>query len=205
MDVLKILKENRDEILYSELEMLEVALHTGEYTEAQISEAESILNQLRNELSPKKTEAPAETPLVQPVPPMPNPANPPDQLTLIKKQLSILRLTDNSKQAFRKFVQTTPAIDVAFLAGHLDIFQDYELDELLSFRQLGENLLEQYWSILNKTVIAKCQLFSEDFFIKHFADLPATAVLKNGVNPWRKKKDRSPKLTMFLKLKGVTI
>ena len=41
--------------------------------------------------------------------------------------------------------------------------------------------------------------------MKHFNDLNYNTVLQKGVNEWRKKANRSNKLDVFLRLKGVTI
>ena len=53
--------------------------------------------------------------------------------------------------------------------------------------------------------IARYQLFSEGFFMKHYAQLDVNIVLGHGKNEWRKKENRSKQLDVFLRLKGVKI
>ena len=58
---------------------------------------------------------------------------------------------------------------------------------------------------LDAEKIARYQLFSEKFFIKHFSQLDAEIVLTKGKNDWRKKENRSAQLDVFLRLKGIKI
>ena len=54
--------------------------------------------------------------------------------------------------------------------------------------------MEKYFSSLNAEKIARYQLFSEKFFIKHFSQFDAEIVLTKGKNEWRKKEKRSAQL-----------
>ena len=72
-------------------------------------------------------------------------------------------------------------------------------------KQLGEPFLEKYFGALDHDKIARYQLFSEAFFMKHYAQMDATIVLQHGKNEWRKKENRSKQLDVFLRLKGVKI
>lgn len=94
---------------------------------------------------------------------------------------------------------------VEYFEKNIKNFEQTEIDEILKQIQFEESFLEMNYSILNKSVIGKYQKFSEEFFMKHFNDFAVSTVLKSGVNEWRYKKNRSSKLTVFLKLKGVTI
>ena len=57
----------------------------------------------------------------------------------------------------------------------------------------------------DKEKIARYQIFSESFFMKHYAQMDATVVLTKGKNEWRKKEKRSKQLDVFLRLKGVKV
>ena len=70
-------------------------------------------------------------------------------------------------------------------------------------RQFSEDFLEKYFSLLDADKIARYQLFSEKFFIRHYARMNAETVLTKGKNDWRKKENRSSQLDVFLRLKGV--
>ena len=70
---------------------------------------------------------------------------------------------------------------------------------------MGEPFLEKYFGALDHDKIARYQLFSEAFFMKHYSQMDATIVLQHGKNEWRKKENRSKQLDVFLRLKGVKI
>ena len=70
---------------------------------------------------------------------------------------------------------------------------------------LSEDFLEKYFASLDADKIARYQLFSEKFFIRHYAQMDAEIVLTKGKNDWRKKENRSSQLGVFLRLKGVKL
>lgn len=70
---------------------------------------------------------------------------------------------------------------------------------------MGESFLEKYFGALDPDKVARYQEFSEQFFMKHFSQLDAVAVLAHGKNEWRKKDKRSKQLDVFLRLKGIKI
>ena len=70
---------------------------------------------------------------------------------------------------------------------------------------LSEDFLDKYFSSLDADKIAHYQLFSEKFFIRHYAQMDAEIVLTKGKNEWRKKENRSSQLDVFLRLKGVKL
>ena len=96
-------------------------------------------------------------------------------------------------------------MDAAFIEKHFSFFKEWELNAILSVKQLGEPFLEKYFGALDHDKIARYQLFSEAFFMKHYAQMDATIVLQHGKNEWRKKENRSKQLDVFLRLKGVKI
>ena len=113
------------------------------------------------------------------------------------------RLGDGSPNAFKQLVGSTPELNEQFVKTHINELSSNELSSLVELMSFSEEFLEQYFPTLDHGAIARCQTFSEEFFIKHFSDLNATIVLKQGKNSWRKKENRSNKLDVFLRLKGV--
>jgi hypothetical protein len=76
---------------------------------------------------------------------------------------------------------------------------------MLTIIPLEEGFLEKYFGALDKDKISRYQCFSEGFFIKHYSQLDATVVLTKSKNEWRKKENRSKRLDVFLRLKGVKL
>ena len=70
---------------------------------------------------------------------------------------------------------------------------------------LSEGFLDKYFASLDTDKIARYQLFSEKFFIRHYAQMDAEIVLTKGKNEWHKKENRSSQLDVFLRLKGVKL
>ena len=96
-------------------------------------------------------------------------------------------------------------IDADFVDTHYSFFQPWELDAIISVKQMGEDFIEKYFGALDHDKIARYQQFSEVFFMKHFSQMDYTIVLEHGKNEWRKKENRSKQLDVFLRLKGVKI
>ena len=76
---------------------------------------------------------------------------------------------------------------------------------MLACIPFSEAYLEQYFDILDSKMIALYQLFSEDFFMRHYSELDTETVLSKGINPWRDKSARSKQLEVFLRIKGVKL
>ena len=106
---------------------------------------------------------------------------------------------------FKKYITNNSVLDEKMIEKLFKFFMPWELEELLVAKSFSEEFLEKYFTELDHAKIARYQYFSEEFFIKHYNDLSYSTVLQKGVNEWRKKANRSSKLTVFLKLKGVTI
>lgn len=121
----------------------------------------------------------------------------------IAADLSAIRRSDKRKSLFRDYLKNQPLIDEPFLDANLSLFDDWELSAILDHIRLSEPFLEKYLSSLAADRVAITQLFSEEFFMRHFGVLKPQLVLQKGKNPWRRKEDRSKKLDTFLRLKGV--
>lgn len=220
MDILKILKNPGTEIYPEDLDFFETELATGDYSEDYIKQTREKIAEVRKWLqgdSEKKAQAkkkdkadkPGNGVFVDLSGVAPQNANPAYQgmspKQLILSDISSLRKDDAYKTRFKKYVSENDKIDAAFLDENYGFFEKWEMDAIVSVKQLGEEFLEKYFGALDHDKIARYQLFSEAFFMKHFAQLDASIVLEKGKNDWRKKENRSKQLDVFLRLKGVKI
>ena len=216
MDILEILKNSQKDLYPEDLDFFETELATGGPYEATYQEeCRTLMKQIRNW---HKAEAPTEEPqapkgkmkgveieISQLAPKEANPAmNMPEDQRLF---LDITKMRDDSayKTKFKKRIQDADFVDAAFVEKHFSFFKDWELNAILSVKTMGEPFLEKYFGALDRDKIARYQLFSEAFFMKHFSQMDYTIVLQHGKNDWRKKENRSKQLDVFLRLKGVKI
>jgi len=216
MDILEILKKSGKDLYPEDLDFFETELATGgHYNAAYQAECRALIKQIRNW---KKASAPSDDPakakgksggiemdISKVAPKEANPVMdmPQDQRLF----LDITKMRDDSsyKTKFKKRIQEAAFVDAAFIEKHFAFFKEWELNAILSVKQLGEPFLEKYFGALDHDKIARYQLFSEAFFMKHYAQMDATIVLQHGKNEWRKKENRSKQLDVFLRLKGVKI
>ena len=216
MDILEILKKSGKDLYPEDLDFFETELATGgHYNAAYQAECRALIKQIRNW---KKASAPSDDPakakgksggiemdISKVAPKEANPVMdmPQDQRLF----LDITKMRDESsyKTKFKKRIQEADFVDAAFIEKHFAFFKEWELNAILSVKQLGEPFLEKYFGALDHDKIARYQLFSEAFFMKHYAQMDATIVLQHGKNEWRKKENRSKQLDVFLRLKGVKI
>ena len=216
MDILEILKKSGKDLYPEDLDFFETELATGgHYDAAYQAECRALMKQIRNW---KKASAPSDDPakakgksggiemdISKVAPKEANPVMdmPQDQRLF----LDITKMRDDSsyKTKCKKRIQEADFVDAAFIEKHFAFFKEWELNAILSVKQLGEPFLEKYFGALDHDKIARYQLFSEAFFMKHYAQMDATIVLQHGKNEWRKKENRSKQLDVFLRLKGVKI
>lgn len=224
MDILKLLLESREELYPDDLDFFEQELAVGDYNDAYKAECKNEIQTLRAELcrlaAPPKREAPAPAKKAQKpalsggivvsfrdIAPQEaeSAALPMTPLHQVRNDLEVLREQTDYKKAFKSYVKDSALIDSAFLDAHFSLFKPWELGAILSLKRLDEPFLEKYFGTLDHDKIARYQLFSEHFFIEHFAQLDANIVLSHGKNKWRKKDQRSRQLDVFLRLKGIKL
>jgi len=216
MDILKLLKEKGNELYLEELEYYITELETGDYSEVYIKECIELIDSIRNwkiskNSKSKKSFKPSNLNDIL--------LNPSDlikdfkekeksNLTIeeqIKLEIENMRKKSNYNELFKNYINSSSIMDEKMIEQLFKFFQTWELEELLVIKSFSEEFLEKYFDDLDHAKIARYQYFSEDFFIKHYNDLSYSTVLQKGVNEWRKKTNRSKKLDVFLRLKGVTI
>lgn len=222
MEILEILKNSKEDIYLEDLEFFETELATGDYAESYIAECTEQIALVRkwlcgeNEVAtqPSEEEAShrkqAKANLVMGIHDVaPETANPiaaamtPEDMIFL--DIQSMRESDSYKSRFKEYVQKKAEINEPFVDTHYSFFLSWELDAILSVKQFTEDFLEKYFGVLDKDKIARYQIFSESFFMKHYSQLDATIVLAKGKNKWRKKEKRSKQLDVFLRLKGVKL
>ena len=214
MDVRGILEQQSDQLLDVDLEVLEEELGTGSYDKAYIQDCQEKISSLRAErASAAASVATKKTAVASTMPgssdgslsPFNNAENDGavSHRDAFGKALLAIRAAGGSKATFRKLLTTCAYADEKFIDENIDLFTPDELTTLLKTKAFSESFLEKYFSSLDHVTLARTQEFSEEFFIAHYGDLDTEAVLKKGVNGWRDKANRSTKLDVFLRIKGV--
>ena len=219
MNIKEILLTQEAELLDIDLDCLEEQLETGDYDYHYAKSCKATIAAIRQkrrqavEQQRQSQRKPSEKPELPQIPlgelsPHSAPSQSAGRPALSKDQqvmsaIEATRVGDGSQSAFIKLVRNTPELDERFVKAHINELSKSELSTLIERMSFSEEFLEQYFPTLDHNAIARWQTFSEEFFIKHFTDLSATTVLKQGKNSWRKKENRSNKLDAFLRLKGV--
>lgn len=214
MDIKRILDNQGTQLLDVDLDVLEEELQTGGYDATYIRYCQELIDDFR---TLHKGSAKEQKTVPSKMPMAPNiangnslsPFNETSKTTTTSsrsrfaRDLVTIRDAGRPTGAFRKLLSSSPYVDEKFIDDNIDLFTPDELKELLKFMPLSERFLQKYFASLDHEAMAKNQEFSEEFFISHYSELDAQTVLKKGVNAWRVKGRRSPKLDMFLRIKGV--
>ena len=209
MDILKILKENKDELLDADIECLVTELETGDYDEEYIKECRAIIMSIQegkvevnnNQFLCNLHKAKVDQSVLNP-----NYVKKEETLEeIIWNKINDIRKKENAQLIFKQYLEENSMLTEEFIDTYFSKFIDIELKTILETTNLSESFLEKHFGQLNKDLISHYQCFSEEFFMKHFKDLQVNTVLTKGPNPWKSKENRSSKLNVFLKLKGVNL
>lgn len=215
MDIRELLLKQKNELLDVDLGCLEEELDTGEYDRPYIEECRELIGTIRDERRQaieraakgarrRRQGQEGEGPTLKPsqaygsfsVGGMTGDSN-------AIADLAAISSNSNARELLKTYIESHPELDQSFVEEHIGSLPVDAIDVFLELRAFDEAFLDRYFDVLNQAKIARFQMFSEEFFIKHYGDLNETIVLKQGVNPWKKKSDRSRKLNTFLRLKGV--
>ena len=216
MDILKILEENEKDLCLEDLEFFKTELNTGGYSTDYRIKCFELLFQIKQKFINKsnsdenkenknsdfnvlldQSELNKNTPNDKKITKSPE--------EVVQFEISILRKKEDYKSDFLSYIENHDNMDEIMIDKIFKFFKEEELEYLLEAKKFTEDFLEKYFSELNTNYISRYQFFSEEFFMKHFSELNTNIVLVKGINPWKNKSKRSSKLTIFLKLKGVTI
>ena len=213
MQVLEILKNSGKDLYPEDLAFFEAELDTGDYTREYIDQCKDLIAEIR------KWKKQAANRSVQDVIPSnilvdpdklvpgvkPKEKTPQERLAEFTHALQQMRTAGNYKTRFKQYLADHTEIDETFIDQHIALFQPTELESIVMTMPLSEDFLDKYFASLEADKIARYQLFSEKFFIRHYAQMDAEIVLTKGKNDWRKKENRSSQLDVFLRLKGVKL
>ena len=213
MQVLEILKNSGKDLYPEDLAFFEAELDTGDYTREYIDQCKDLIAEIRNwKKQAAKQRVQDVIPsniLVDPdklVPGVkPKEKTPQERLAEFTHALQQMRTAGNYKTRFKQFLADHQEIDEIFIDQHIALFQPTELESIVMTMPLSEDFLDKYFASLDADKIARYQLFSEKFFIRHYSQMDAEIVLTKGKNDWRKKENRSSQLDVFLRLKGVKL
>ncbi|MBE6844446.1 MAG: hypothetical protein E7508_01850 [Ruminococcus sp.] len=210
MEILEILKTSADDLISEDFELFRTELVVGNYSDDYKAECLEIIERLEkwNESDDESDTAEVDKPNKTSIDVIPfTPVNSSDSvisfLEQFKSDMNAMRLSDGYKAKFKKYIKNHEGFTESFVDANFNLFESYEIDAIVSEIALSEMFLEKYFSVLDKDKIARYQIFSEGFYMKHFADFDTETVIKKGKNEWRKKENRTKQFDVFLRLKGV--
>ena len=218
MDIYKILKDNSDSIIKEDLDFFEIELAVGSYDSDYVNQCLELISEIRKfkKIAPTKLKKYTdsdlnqvfsfveEAPTVDLIKKGIQTETEEQKIEKIKREIENARSSDNYHEKFKNVI-SSKNIDEQFIDKNYLFFKTFEIDELIKVVPFSESFLEKYFKLLNHKLVAEFQFFSESFYIKHFNQLDYKIVLKKGKNEWIAKDKRSSKLSVFLKLKGITI
>lgn len=215
MDIRELLLKHKNELLDVDLDCLEEELDTGEYDKPYIEGCRELIGGIRDERrraieraskrarregrSDKREGMPLELSRCC----EDASANGVTCDSNAIADIDAISKNSNARELLKAYIKNHPELDEPFVEQHIGSLPADAIGVFLELRAFDEAFLDKYFDVLDQAKIARFQAFSEEFFIKHYGDLNETIVLKQGVNPWKKKADRSSKLNTFLRLKGV--
>ncbi|MBQ3566609.1 MAG: hypothetical protein IJA12_05460 [Oscillospiraceae bacterium] len=208
MEILEILKTSADDLISEDFELFRTELVVGNYSDDYKAECLEIIERMEKwNDSDGKSAAEADKPHKASIDVIPfTPVNSSASVSFpeqFKSDMNAMRLSDGYKAKFKRYIRNHEEFTESFVDANFSLFESYEIDAIVSEIALSEMFLEKYFSVLDKDKIARYQIFSESFYMKHFADFDTETVIKKGKNEWRKKENRTKQFDVFLRLKGV--
>ena len=211
MDIYEILKSENDSLSFDELKYLEDELLIGHYNVTYVGKCYDLIKQIKDSKKNKESRKYRVTrQTLQGLLISSSDLNiyeETESLTLeetIIKNLETFRGTKEFKTKLENMIKTLE-INEEVIEKIYKEFRKSELDIFVKNIQFSEMFLEKYIDDLDIEGISKYQLFSEEFFQKHYQKFNADYVIKHSKNEWVKKGNMSKKLEIFLKLKGVKL
>lgn len=211
MDILEILRTSSSDLISEDLELFKTELAVGSYSEDYQKECLQLIKELGNRekgKNSKKIKDVNDAAFKMNIDTVRLNYKEKSQRIVsfseqFKSDLNAMRLSEKYRSSFRTYIKQHIEFDESFVDENFNIFEEWEIEAIVSEISFSEKFLEKYFSVLDKDKIARYQLFSEHFYQKHFSDFDTETVLKKGKNEWRKKEKRSNQFAVFLRLKGV--
>lgn len=222
MDILEMLQNDYEDLCEEDLEMIEEELSAGTYPADYRLQCRLHIAQITNRFAEKraqtgytgerriaygmmKTEAEVTVKSGESESVAAQEEKVMTRAEILREKLLSIRSMPEPEKNFRTFLHTEEYMTNAFIDSNFSEFSHDEIIILLRDRAFDEAFLDKYFDVLDHTELALHQLYSEEFFMKHYKDMPVRTVLTRSKNPWRARANRSSKLTTFLRLKGVKI
>lgn len=215
MDIRELLLKHKNELLDVDLSCLEEELDTGEYDKPYIEGCRELIGGIRDErrraveraskLARREEQSDKSAGMLRELScsGSDNSASGIASDSNAIADIAAISSNSNARELFKSYIENHPELDQSFVEQHIGSLPGEAIDVFLELLTFDEAFLDRYFDVLDRAKIARFQTFSEEFFIRHYDDLSETIVLKQGVNSWKKKADRSRKLNTFLRLKGV--
>lgn len=211
MDILEILRTSSSDLISEDLELFKTELAVGNYSEDYQKECLQLIKELENREkgeNSKKIKDVNDAAFKMNIDTVRLNYKEKSQRIVsfseqFKSDLNAMRLSEKYRSSFRTYIKQHIEFDESFVDENFNIFEEWEIEAIVSEISFSEKFLEKYFSVLDKDKIARYQLFSEHFYQKHFSDFDTETVLKKGKNEWRKKEKRSNQFAVFLRIKGV--
>ena len=202
MEIYEILKNNSKDLLTEDLELLRTELAVGDYNDDYRKRCTELMKQIEkwnahDSSKPEKKEQPKVQKDISAVTPKHQGKTAVSFLQQFQADLNAMRLSDKYKSSFRTYIKTHENFDERFVDDNFSLFEEYEIEAILSELTFSEQFLEKYFSVLDKDKIARYQLFSERFYQKHFSDFDAETVLKEAKMSGEKRRTVRNSLLFF--------
>ena len=214
MEVLEMLKNNRNELTLDELNMLIDEINTGVYSQSYKEECLELIADIIYERKHPETETqPLGEPTLVKVDASShkvNVASNKKQLKeLSKKELEDLLILYRTSSVIDEKISewiTSGEIDEEFLFANNASFSKQELLFAYQMLVVPEQKYTERLHVLGDGIIEKTQIISEDYFIKHYEEMHIPSLKTNKKNVWVcDPSQRSNKLLIFIKMKGIKL
>lgn len=226
MDILGMLQNDMDELCEEDIDMIEQELAVGTYTEEYRSQCRLHILQVTHHFEQKKKEkvyqgtqakglstrlfkqekdvtvaVATKTDEIA----VEEKKHEKTQAEIFREELKKMREMSQPAKRFTDYLDDNDFMTNDFIDQNFSEFNENERSILLRKRAFTEDFLDKYFAVLDKGTLVMNQLFTEEFFMKHYNNMPVKLVLTKSKNSWRTKTKRSKKLDTFLRLKGVKI
>lgn len=212
MDIKELLSDKNNKFYNDDFDMLISELEIGDYDSKYVKECKELINQLKRNsyIDTKERHFEGDDNLnnfyrkASQVNPNDSSNDNMSITDKIKLEIETIRKNNKYLKSFISYVKNSNIINEKFINDNFDFFIIDEINELMKSMNFSEDFLERYFNVLSHDVLSKYQIFSEDFFMKHFIHINAKYALENKNNIWSNSKNRSSKFETFLRLKGIS-
>jgi len=212
MEILKILHENGKTLTNEELNCLEEELEIGDYPSMYFSNCKSLIASIRAERireSKKEKTDPVLVTLLRTKEEVGEGAtiqtDSASPLDIFLRKLVLSRSFKGGGIVIKNAINDKIITLEEVLADKKN-YTIEEKNDLLNYFEFDSDLLNKYYSLFDKKLLCATQIITEEFYMNHYQDFGIYELRKNEKSPWiNDKNQRSNKLQIFLKLKGINL